>query len=295
MRVVQRGRRRNLPCPCPSCCRAVVGRAAGMAAGIFWDQSAGEIQEHPIALLCCLWCWGNAPALPMQGLCWSSKYPHSSWSPECPPTWGSANLWAHSPPAARLRLCSHGKPIVLCSCYQADHPVKDIPSLSGLGSGCPPRIKMPLPVPLYRCPEILLQAQAAIRRRVVQPYCSFIIRRTYVHWCHTEWNVRTHQGLCKHPLPALPAGGCQTRGAAGHGCRMRSQGGCRIRICWVETSFLIPGGFHAPSVPQPPAQMKYYAVQEPLHRINQGKEAWTKPFLYSCPTAPLLHRVNATN
>lgn len=30
----------------------VVGRAAGMAAGTFWDQSAGEIQDHPIALLC---------------------------------------------------------------------------------------------------------------------------------------------------------------------------------------------------------------------------------------------------
>lgn len=63
----------------------------------------------------------------------------------------------------------------------------------------------------------------------------------------------------------------------------------------MESSFLITGEFHALSVPQLRAEMKYYAEREPLHHINQAKEARTKPVLYSFPTAPLLHRVNAPN
>lgn len=56
----------------------------------------------------------------------------------------------------------------------------------------------------------------------------------------------------------------------------------------MGSSFLTTGEFHALYVPQLHAEMKHYVEQEPLHHINQDKEALTKLFLYSFLTAPLL-------
>lgn len=134
--------------------------------GQWWEEQQGWLQGHSgvnqqgksrsIPLLCCAICGAEETLQSCQWRCCAGAADT--------PT--AAGVHWGLPPEPVLTsglpaLLHPRQPIVLCSCCQAGHPVKDIPILGGLGSGCLPEIKMLLPLPLHRCPEILQQTHPA--------------------------------------------------------------------------------------------------------------------------------------
>lgn len=127
MRVVcQKGQEEEPSLPC---CR-----------GQWWEEQQGWLQGHSginqqrksrsIPLLCCAIHDAEETLQPSQCRCCAGATNIlTAAGVQCglPP---EPVLTCGLPPV-RFPLCSHGKPIVLCSCCQAGHPVKDILILSG--------------------------------------------------------------------------------------------------------------------------------------------------------------------